>query len=80
MVLGMLAFNLLRIIGQQSLKTGLIKRKRNVQRIRIRKVLQDIMYLACHFMIRCNQKVLKLARANAYAGPLIKSYTFMFAT
>jgi len=80
MVLGMLAFNLLRIIGQQGLKTGLIKRKRSVQRIRIRKVLQDIMYMACHFIIRCKQKVLKLARANAYAGPLIKSYTLMFVT
>jgi hypothetical protein len=80
MVLGMLAFNLLRIIGQQSLKTGLIKRKRSVQRIRIRKVLQDIMYMACLFMVRCKQKVLKLACTNAYARPLIHSYSLMFAT
>ena len=80
MVLGMLAFNLLRIIGQQSLKTGLIKRKRTVQRIRIRKVLQDIMYMACHFMIRCKRKILKLARANAYAKPMIQAYTLMFDT
>jgi hypothetical protein len=80
MILGMLAFNLLRIIGQQSLKTGLIKRKRSVQRIRIRKVLQDIMYMACLFMVRCKQKVLKIACTNAYARPLIDSYSLMFAT
>ena len=80
MVLGMLAFNLLRIIGQQSLKTGLIKRKRSVQRIRIRKVLQDIMYMACQFMIKCKRKTLKLARCNAYAQPLIKAYSLMFVT
>jgi hypothetical protein len=80
MVLGMLAFNLLRIIGQQSLKTGLIKRKRSVQRIRIRKVLQDIMYMTCHFMIRCKRKVMKLASVNAHAKPLIQAYTLMFAT
>jgi Transposase DDE domain group 1 len=80
MVLGMLAFNLLRIIGQQSLKTGLIKRKRSVQRIRIRKVLQDIMYMACQFMIKCKCKTLKLARSNAYSQPLINAYTLMFAS
>jgi len=80
MVLGMLAFNLLRIIGQQSLKTGLIKRKRSVQRIRIRKVLQDLMYMACQFMIKCKCKTIKLAQGNAYAKPLIKAYSLMFAT
>ena len=80
MVLGMLAFNLLRIIGQQSLKTGLLKRKRRVQRIRIRTVLQDLMYMACHFMIRCKQNVMKVARVNVRAVPLIQAYQLMFST
>lgn len=80
MVLGMLAFNLLRIIGQNSLKTGLIKRKRTVQRIRIRKVLQDIMYMACLFMIKCKRKTIKLAQVNAYATPLKQAYSLMFTS
>lgn len=42
MLLGQLDFNMLRIIDQQGLQTGLIKRKRKVRRIRLRKVLQDI--------------------------------------
>ena len=80
MVIGMLAFNLLRIIGQQSLKTGLIKRKRSVQRIRIRKVLQDIMYMACQFMIKCKCKTIQLAKSNAYSKPLLEAYSLMFVT
>jgi hypothetical protein len=74
MLLGMLAFNVLRIIGQQSLKTGLIKRKRKIQRIRIRKVLQDIMYMACHFMIKYKRKTIQLARCNAYALAFMMTY------
>ena len=80
MIMGMLAFNLLRIMGQQSLKTGLLRRKRRVQRIRIRTVLQELMYMACHFMIRCRQKVIKLARVNTRAMPLIQAYQLMFST
>lgn len=79
MILGMLAFNLLRIIGQRCLKTGLLKRKRKVQRIRIRTVLQDLMYMACHFMVRCKQNVMKLARVNVKAAPLIQAYQLMFS-
>lgn len=80
MTLGMLAFNLLRIIGQQALKTGMLKRKRKVQRIRLRTVLQDLMYMACHFMIRCKQNVMKVARINVRAAPLIQAYQLMFST
>lgn len=80
MILGKLAFNLLRIIGQQSLKTGLLKRKRKVQRIRIRTVLQDLMYMACHFMIRCKQNVMKVARINVRSAPLMQAYQLMFST
>ncbi|MCP3924183.1 MAG: IS1380 family transposase, partial [Desulfobacterales bacterium] len=50
--LGMLTFNLLRLIGQQMLTSGELKRKRPVKRIRIRKVIQNVMYMSCKFMIR----------------------------
>lgn len=80
MLLGMLAFNVLRIIGQESLKTGLIKRKRKVHRIRIRKVLQDIMYMACHYMIKYKRKTIQLARCNAYALAFMMTYKKIAST
>jgi hypothetical protein len=46
--LAMLAFNALRIIGQSALKMkGLLPRKFNVQRRRLRSVIQDLVYIAC---------------------------------
>lgn len=74
MLLGMTAFNVLRIIGQESLRTGLIKRKRAVKRIRIRKVLQDIMYMACHFMIKFKRRTIQIAAHCAYALPFMRMY------
>jgi len=71
--LGMLAFNILRAMGQEALNSGLLKRKRKVKRIRIRKVLQDIMYMACNYMIKFRQNTIKLATHNAFTG------TFKFA-
>lgn len=72
--LGQLAFNILRSIGQNALSSGMIKRKKEVVRIRIRKVLQDIMYMACHYMIKCKQKTIKLASHNTFARPLMFAY------
>lgn len=71
--LGMLAFNILRSMGQEALNSGLLKRKRKVKRIRIRKVLQDIMYMACHYMIKFRQNTIKIATHNAFTE------TFKFA-
>ncbi len=69
--LGMLVFNMLRSIGQQTLASGLLKRKRQVQRIRIRKVIQNIMYMACKFMIRYKRPVIKIANYNSYGDSFI---------
>ncbi len=79
MLLGMLAFNILRTIGQQMLQTGLVKRKRNVKRIRIRKILQDVMYMACRFMIKYKQKTIQIARHCAYALTFLKLYQRIIA-
>jgi len=78
MLLGQLAFNMLRIIGQKSLKTGLVKRKRKVKRIRLRKVLQDIMYLACHYMTKNNRPTLHLAKYNLYSLVYLKIFQQLF--
>jgi hypothetical protein len=72
--LGNLAFNILRGIGQSTLLSGKVKRKRKVKRMRIRKVLQDIMYMACQYMTKCKQKTIKLATCNAYARPMEFAY------
>lgn len=61
----MLAFNTLRRIGQ-----GLLKIKKhlaipvNVQRLRLRTVLQDVMYLACKYISRSHRHFLKLNRKD----------------
>ena len=72
--LGSLAFNILRGIGQNTLSSGKVKRKRKVKRMRIRKVLQDIMYMACQYMIKYKQKTIKLATCNNYARPMEFAY------
>ena len=45
LTLGLLTFDILCIIGQETLDSGLLKRKREVKRIRIRKVIQNMMYM-----------------------------------
>ena len=69
--LGMAVFNILRAIGEQTLASGFIFKKRPVQRIRIRKVIQNIMYMACRFFIRNKRKVIRIANTNPYASSLI---------
>lgn len=76
--LAMLTFNMLRTIGQQTLASGMLKRKREVKRIRIRKVIQDVMYMACKFMIRCKRRVIQIASYNPYGKPFIHACKTMF--
>lgn len=78
MLLGQLAFNMLRIIGQQSLQTGLVKRKRKVKRIRLRKVLQDIMYLAAHYLVKHKRPTLQLAKHNIYSLVFVQIFQQLF--
>ena len=78
--LGMLTFNLLRAIGQETLDSGLLKRKRKVQRIRIRKVIQNVMYMACKFMIRNKRRVIQIADYNLYGKSFMWAYEKMLIT
>lgn len=74
----MLTFNILRSIGQQILASGELKRKRPVLRIRIRKVIQNVMYMACKFMIRCKRQVIKIADTNPYGQSFIYACETMY--
>lgn len=75
LTLGMLAFNILRAIGHETLNSGYIPRKRPVKRIRIRKVLQDIMYMACKLMVKFRRLTIQFATHNRYANAFIYAYT-----
>ena len=47
LLLGMVAYNLLRIIGQESLRANDAPIRKKVSRRRVRSVMQDMIYLAC---------------------------------
>lgn len=66
MVMANFAYNLLKLIGQETLNSQQFKRKRSVQRIRIHTVLQNIMYFACRFMKKFNQKTIQISKTNLY--------------
>jgi len=74
LTLGMLAFNILRAIGHETLNSGQLIRKHPVKRIRIRKVLQDIMYMACKLMIKFRRLTIQFANHNRYANAFIYAY------
>jgi hypothetical protein len=61
--LGMLAFNILRIIGQTALKLkSFLPRRFNVQRRRLRSVMQDLIYIACKRVRHAGSIILKFGR------------------
>lgn len=50
LLLGMVAYNLLRIIGQESLREADAPIRKRVSRRRVRSVMQDLVYLACRLV------------------------------
>jgi len=66
MVMANFSYNLLKLIGQETLNSQKFNRKRAVQRIRIRTVLQNIMYFACRFMKKFNQNTIQISSTNLY--------------
>ena len=50
LLLGMVAYNLLRIIGQESLREADAPIRKQVSRRRVRSVMQDLVYLACRLV------------------------------
>lgn len=66
MLLGMLAFNLLRFLGKELLVTGLVPGKRGL-RLRIRTVLQNIMYMACQYVSKAHRNTIKVFEEYLWA-------------
>jgi len=50
LLLGMVAYNLLRLIGQESLREADAPIRKKVSRRRVRSVMQDLVYLACRLV------------------------------
>src|SRR3989304_4529565 len=50
LLLGMVAYNLLRMIGQESLREADAPIRKQVSRRRVRPVMQDLVYLACRLV------------------------------
>lgn len=63
LLLGMLAFNVLRILGQTALRMKeILPRQFDVQRRRLRSVMQDLIYVACKRVRHAGVEILKFGR------------------
>lgn len=71
MLLGMISFNLLRITGKQLLITGMVPGARRGKRLRIRTVIQNIMYMAGQYIEHARQNVLSIFRGNPWTKSFV---------
>ena len=62
LLLGMVAYNVLRLIGQESLEGEDIPIRKRVTRRRLRSVMQDMIYLACRMVRHARRLVLSFGR------------------
>ena len=58
LLLGMVAYNLLRLIGQESLRETDAPIRKQVSRRRVRSVMQDLVYLACRLVKHARRRIL----------------------
>jgi len=71
MLLGMISFNLLRITGKQLLHTGMVPGTRRGKRLRLRTVMQNIMYMAGQYTEHARQCVLSIFRGYPWASSFV---------
>ena len=62
LLLGMVAYNLLRLIGQVSLREADAPIRKKVSRRRVRSVMQDLVYLACRLVKHARRWTLSFGR------------------
>jgi len=62
LLLGMVAYNLLRLIGQESLREADAPLRKQVSRRRVRSVMQDLVYLACRLVRHARHWILSFGR------------------
>jgi hypothetical protein len=70
--LAMLAYNLLRMIGQESLKGSDAPVKRPVKRKRLATVIKHLILIASHFTKHARRKCLSLGRSNAWSRTFLR--------
>ncbi|MCY0894575.1 MAG: transposase [Acidibacillus sp.] len=71
---GVLAYNLLRIIGQESLQVLEGPLRKKVQRRRIRTVIQNLITLAANMTRHARQTRLRLGRGNRWLPMFVRLY------
>jgi hypothetical protein len=76
MFLAMIAFNLLRIMGQESLdyRGNPIKTRHRIKRRRIRSVIQDLIYLAAHLVFHSRRWLLDFGQVC----PFYKTFSHLY--
>ena len=66
--LGMMAYNLLRLLGQQMLDSGLVPgRKAQSKRLRLRSVLQNLIYMAGRVVRHARRRILRVFEGHGWA-------------
>jgi len=66
--LGMIAYNLLRLLGQRSLGSGLVPgRKKTSGRLRLRTVLQNLIYMAGRMIRHARRRILRIFEGHGWA-------------
>ena len=66
--LTVLAYNILRMIGQEAIRQGNAPAKRIVSRKRVRTVIQNLIHFAGHVTQHARQLLLSISRSNAWAN------------
>lgn len=76
MYLAMLAFNLLRIMGQESLdyRGNPIKNRHRIKRRRLRSVIQDLMYVAAQLIYHARAWTLDFGRSS----PFYNTFAYLY--
>ena len=79
--LTMIAYNILRIIGQESLKKKDAPGRKKIHRRRIRTVISNLMQFAGHLTEHAGRQVLSIGRSNRWRFTFKRLYdSFAFIT
>jgi hypothetical protein len=72
MLIGMVSFNLLRITGKKLLRTGYVPGERRGQRLRIKTVIQNVMYMAGQLVEHARKKVIQIFGGYAWTNAFVR--------
>ena len=75
----MIAYNILRMLGQETVDQGKAQSKRIVSRKRIRTIIQNIIHFAGQLTKHARQLFLSISRGNAWADTFLGLVQRFFA-